>query len=458
MKIAIGADHGGYELKEKLKKYLMEKGQEIEDCGTNSTKSVDYPRYAYAVAKLVGDGKCERGIMINGAGIGSCMVANKVQGVRAALCYDLSSAKNSREHNDANVLTLGAGLIGFELAKQIIDVWLTTECTADRHKQRVAMINDIEKGHPPTSIPPSTLSEMGDFDSEDLERIAEKAQFLIGGTCSTVDGNIICSDGKTIFIHYGHPTDIDPLKVKEIIDAGAGRIGYTPNGKNIPSDIAKYIDHTLLKPEATKKDIEKLCGEAKEYGFASVCVNPYYIKLCSQLLRGSEVKVCSVVGFPLGATLSEIKAMETRRVIRDGAKEIDMVINIGALKSGDDDYVLKDIRAIAEACRDGGAKLKVIIEAALLTDEEKFRACQLAKKARADFVKTSTGFGPGGATVHDVMLMSEAVKGTKMGVKAAGGIRSFADAKKMIEAGATRIGASAGIKISQQAKEVTFSN
>ena len=149
MKIAIGADHGGFELKEKLKQYLSEKNIAVEDCGTYSTEAVDYPKYAYAVAKQVSDGKCERGIIIDGAGIGSCMAANKVPGVRAALCYDLSSAKNSREHNDANVLTLGAGLIGLSLAKQVTDIWLSTECTVDRHQKRVAMINDIEKGNPP---------------------------------------------------------------------------------------------------------------------------------------------------------------------------------------------------------------------------------------------------------------------------------------------------------------------
>ncbi len=459
MKIAIGSDHGGFELKEKLKKYLSEKGFSIEDCGTSSPVSVDYPTFAYAVAKLVGENKCSRGIIIDGAGIGSCITANKVHGVRAALCYDLSSAKNSREHNDANVLTLGAGLIGFDLARQITDIWLTSECTLDRHKKRVLMIADIEKGNPP---PPSCaipdLENIDKISSEDLSRIADRIQTLIGGSCRTFDDNIVCSNGNTFFIHYGHPTDIDPESVKKMIDAGAGRIGYTPNGKDIPSEIAQYIDHTLLNPAATSEDIKKLCEEAKTYNFKSVCVNPVYVKLCSQALRGTSVLVCSVVGFPFGAAAPEIKAMEARRAIRDGAKEIDMVINIGALKTGDDETVLRDIRAVTEACREGSAVSKVIIEAAQLTDDEKIRACRLAKKARADFVKTSTGYGPGGATVHDVELMSEAVKGAKMGVKAAGGIRSFADAKKMIQAGATRIGASAGIKISKEAGQITISD
>ncbi|MBD3233969.1 MAG: deoxyribose-phosphate aldolase [candidate division Zixibacteria bacterium] len=460
MKVAIGADHGGYELKEKLKNYLSHKGVNVEDCGTHSVDSVDYPRFAYAVASKVSSGECSRGIIIDGAGIGSCMVANKVKGVRAALCYDVSSARNSREHNDANVVTLGAGLIGFELAKQIIDMFLSTECTVDRHKKRVAMIDDLDTGKSPSSptVSSSTPVDISNLDSEDLAKIAGRIQSIIGGTCTAVDDNIVCSDGKNVFIHYGHATDIDPDEIKKMIDAGAGRIGYTPNGKDVPSDVAKYIDHTLLKPQATPEDITKLCNEAKEYGFAAVCVNSCYVKLCSQLLMGTDVEVCSVVGFPLGATPSEIKAMEARRAIRDGAKEIDMVINVGKLKGGDDDYVLRDIRMVTEACHDGSAICKVIIEAAMLTDEEKVGACQLSKKARADFVKTSTGFGPGGATAHDVALMSEVVKGTKMGVKAAGGIKSYADAQKMIQAGATRIGASAGIKISKEAKEVTISN
>jgi deoxyribose-phosphate aldolase len=458
MKIAIGADHGGFELKEKLKKHLSENGHSVEDCGTHSSEAVDYPTFAYAVAKKVSDNQCERGIMINGAGIGSCMVANKVPRVRAAMCYDISTARNSREHNDANVLTLGAGLIGFELAKQVVDIWLTTECTAERHKKRVAMIGDIEKGTPPPL--PSALPKaatIDDISPDDLRKIAEKIQTLIGGTCQAGEGNIVCHRDNTLIIHYGHATDIDPEAVKKIIDAGAGRIGYTPDGKSIPADIAQYIDHTILAPQATPDQITKLCEEAKTHKFAAVCVNPCYVKLCSQLLSGTQVKVCSVIGFPFGTSTTEIKAMETRRAIRDGAKEIDMVINVGALKGGDENYVLRDIRAVADACRDGGAISKVIIEAAMLTDDEKILACQLSKKAGANFVKTSTGYGPGGATVHDVALMSEAVKGTKMGVKAAGGIRSLADAQKMIMAGATRIGASAGVKITQEAKQVTIS-
>ncbi|MBI4669737.1 MAG: deoxyribose-phosphate aldolase [Elusimicrobia bacterium] len=462
MKIAIGCDHGGFELKEKLAKYLKEKGHEITDCGTYSTEPADYPKFAYAAAKKVSEGQCDRGIIIDGAGIGSCITANKVTGARAAACYDVSLARNSREHNDANILTLGAGWAGFQLAKEIVDVWLGANCLEERHKKRVAMIMDIEKGVlPPLPAPPpcscSGCSQnkqdvMADLSAEDLKKIADKLQTMIGGPCKIVDGNIVCTKGSTTLIHYGHPTSLDSGAVKKMIEAGASRIGYTPDGKDLPEEIAKTIDHTILKPNAVPEEIKKLCEEAKQYKFASVCVNPYYVKLCAQLLHGTQVKVCSVVGFPFGATPPEIKGMEARRAIRDGAKEIDMVINVGALKAKDDETVLKDIRAVTDACRDGGAISKVIIETAFLTNEEKVRACLLAKKAGANFVKTSTGYGPGGATVHDVALMKETVKGTKMGVKASGGIRSFADAKKMIEAGATRIGASASVKITQEAK------
>ncbi|MFQ6059277.1 MAG: deoxyribose-phosphate aldolase [Anaerolineae bacterium] len=217
------------------------------------------------------------------------------------------------------------------------------------------------------------------------------------------------------------------------------------------SDLARLIDHTLLKPDATEDQIRQLCAEARQYGFAAVCVNPVWVRLAAQLLRGTPVKVCAVVGFPLGAIPPEVKALEARRAIRDGAREIDMVINIGALKAGDHQLVKKDIAKVVDACHESGALCKVIIEAALLTDEEKIVACQLAKEARADYVKTSTGFGPGGATEHDVALMRWVV-GPEMGVKAAGGIRTAADALKMIRAGATRIGASAGVKIVQEAR------
>lgn len=210
-------------------------------------------------------------------------------------------------------------------------------------------------------------------------------------------------------------------------------------------DLAAIIDHTLLKPEATKDQIVKLCEEAMEFGFASVCVNPTYVSLAAGLLKDTPVKVCTVVGFPLGASTPLVKAVEARDAIAAGAREIDMVINVGALKSGDDDLVGRDIRAVVEAAR-GKALVKVILETALLTNDEKVKACLIAKAEGADFVKTSTGFGPGGATVEDVRLMRKVV-GADMGVKAAGGIRTLETALAMVEAGASRIGASASVAI-----------
>jgi len=240
-------------------------------------------------------------------------------------------------------------------------------------------------------------------------------------------------------------------KVRQVVGAGASRLSSTLGGVNVGPEVAAMIDHTLLKPEASQDQIAQLCYEARKYGFATVCVNPTNVRLCVQLLKGSPVGVCTVVGFPLGATPPEVKAYETQQALDDGATEVDMVINIGALKSRDYALVERDIATVARTSHAGGALLKVIIEAALLADEEKVKACELAKAANADYVKTSTGFGPGGATAHDVELLRRTV-GPDMGVKAAGGIRTFEDAQAMIAAGATRIGASASIKIVQQAQ------
>lgn len=235
-------------------------------------------------------------------------------------------------------------------------------------------------------------------------------------------------------------------KVRTIVGEGAGRVSYVGDGGEVPAELSSYIDHTLLKPDATAADIDRLCDEAKRYGFAAVCFNPVWIRQAASNLRGSGVLVASVVGFPLGASATELKVMETRRALRDGAREIDMVLNVGALKQGDYDLVRDDIARVVDACREVGAACKVILETALLTDEEKVIASRLAREARADFVKTSTGFGPGGATAFDVALMRETV-GPTMGVKASGGIKTTEDAEQMIAAGATRIGASAGIAI-----------
>jgi deoxyribose-phosphate aldolase len=234
--------------------------------------------------------------------------------------------------------------------------------------------------------------------------------------------------------------------VRDVVGNGADRIAYHGRGGDVPRDLARYIDHTLLKPDATAADVDRLCDEAIEHGFAAVCINPTWVRRAADRVRGTDVAVASVIGFPFGAGTSEVKAMEARRAIRDGAREIDMVLNIGALRSGMRDVVREDIAKVSDACHESGALNKVIIETALLTDEEKVVACQLAKEAKADYVKTSTGYASGGATVFDVALMREAV-GPRIGVKASGGIRTAEDVQDMIAAGATRIGASAGVKI-----------
>ena len=467
MRIAIGSDHGGLSLKNELREHLQAAGHTVDDRGTHSADAVDYPRIAFDVASQVARGDADVAVIIDGAGIGSCMAANKVPGVRAAMCYDVSSARNSREHNNANVLTLGAGLIGAALAKQIVDTWLKAECTVDRHQKRAAMLGEIEaawmeaasggavaprpggtKAVPSGSTTPvvpnwnSVSDALGgsagrDIGDSDLERIAQHVRTLL------LERGGILSEGMC--------QQLPPDTLQHFIKLGVCRVTSTPGAPSIPDDLASYIDHTLLRPEATTDQIKKLCAEAREHGFASVCINPSFVKLAAGELRGTPVDVCTVVGFPLGSHAPEIKATEARRALRDGAREIDMVIDVGALKGKNDELVLRDIRGVVEACREAGALSKVIIEAALLDDEEKERACRLARKAKADYVKTSTGFGPGGATAHDVALMSSVVRGTRMGVKAAGGIRSLEDAQAMIAAGATRLGASASLKILEEA-------
>lgn len=256
--------------------------------------------------------------------------------------------------------------------------------------------------------------------------------YCVGSTCNGWERNVVDQ----------------PQAVKEIINNGAQRIAAGPGiGDELENkDIAKMIDHTLLKPEATPEDITQLCEEAKTYGFASVCINPGYVPLCNDLLKDSKVKVCTVIGFPLGAATTKSKRYEAEEALNNGAEEIDMVINIGRLKSGDYDYVFNDINQVVLAAKMKNAICKVIIETALLTDEEKVKACLIAKKAKADFVKTSTGFSKGGATASDVALMKFVV-GSAVGVKASGGVHSLEEARQMIHSGASRIGASASIKI-----------
>ena len=380
--VALGADHGGFRLKETLKPLLAGLGLEIRDIGVFDEKPADYPDIAEKVAELVSRGEAARGVIIDGAGIGSSIAANKVSGIRAALCYDRASARNSREHNDSNILTLGARLLTAGQAEEVLRTWLETPFAGGRHTARVEKITRIEQ-------------------------------------------------------QYG----------KERAPAAAAA-GPAPTRGEGP--IAALIDHTMLRPEATRADIVKLCGEARQYGFATVCINPYWVSLASSELAGTAVKVCTVAGFPLGATSTEAKVAEAAAALRAGAREIDMVINVGALRSGDFDTVRVDIQAVVRVCHDAGAIVKVILETALLDDAQKTTACGLAQAAGADFVKTSTGFGPAGATVQDIVLMRHAV-GPRMGVKAAGGIRTLDDFRAMVAAGANRVGASASVKIVEAA-------
>lgn len=408
-RICIGSDHGGYPYKQELIPFLRSLGHQVEDLGTHSESPADYPRFAAKVAETVSRGRADYGIMIDGAGIGSAMTANKFPGVLAAACYSEALAKNSREHNGANVLTLGAGITTLTESKQIIATFLATGHSVERHVARVKMIKEYEQ----RPMAASSLNH-GDLSPDDIARISQRVQALLKGqTPASPTGGAL------------------PVSVK---------------------DLPKLIDHTILKPDATKSDVEKLCAEAIQYGFFSVCVNPSYVSLCRQLLRGTSTKVCAVVGFPLGADATQVKALETRRAIRDGAQEIDMVINIGALKSGDDALVTKDIRSVVEDCIDGRALCKVILETALLTDDEKVRACEASMKARAHYVKTSTGFSKGGATAEDIALMARVTAAKKLGVKASGGVKAYADVVKMVQAGATRVGCSASVAIVEEAK------
>jgi deoxyribose-phosphate aldolase len=278
---------------------------------------------------------------------------------------------------------------------------------------------------------------------QDLQRLVEMIteEVVAAQRAATTSGPCAC---------HAVQSDCCPDRLRSVVDAGATRLGLHATGVGA-SGVSTMIDHTLLKADATREEIDKLCREAAEFHFATVCVNPAWVAHAATRLRGTGVGVCSVVGFPLGATTPDVKQYETRRAIYDGATEIDMVINVGALKSGDLRTVERDIEAVVEPCRQCGVVSKVIIEAALLNDEQKIAACTLSKAAGADFVKTSTGFGPGGATAADVALMRRVV-GDEMGVKAAGGVRDLDGLKAMVAAGATRVGASAGVKIVQESR------
>lgn len=280
---------------------------------------------------------------------------------------------------------------------------------------------------------------MQDFEAI-VERVVKEVISKLGEE-RKADGDTECA----VCVFCGKCVEKVPQVVEKIKNAGASRISSSLGVASVGTGFAPLIDHTLLKPDASQADIERLCSEAREFGFASVCVNPCNVRLAANLLEGSPVKVCSVVGFPLGANKKEIKAYEARKALLDGARELDMVMSVGAMKSADYRLVEDDMREVRETC---GRRIttKVILETALLTDEEKIKACEIAKRVGMDFVKTSTGFGPGGATVEDVGLMRSVV-GESMGVKASGGIRDAETAARMVEAGATRIGASASVKI-----------
>jgi deoxyribose-phosphate aldolase len=297
------------------------------------------------------------------------------------------------------------------------------------------------------------MASMQDYNEIVEEVVREVLRKLGGGTESgggpgsggAPAGGGRAGDACAVCVSCGKCVERAPEAVRRIQGAGAARISSSLGVALVGKDAAAFIDHTLLKPDASRGEVETLCREAKQFEFASVCVNPCWVKLAATLLEGTRVKVCSVVGFPLGAAKKEVKAYETRRAILDGAREIDMVMNVGALKSQDYKLVEEDMRDVKDTC--GRAVItKVILEMALLTNPEKIKACEIAKHAGMDFVKTSTGFGPGGATVEDVKLMRSVV-GEGMGIKAAGGIRDAETAARMIEAGATRIGASASVKI-----------
>src|ERR1022692_3747852 len=327
--VAIGSDHGGYRLKEALKPLLESLGLAVRDVGVSEEKPADYPDIAHMVAKLVASGTAARGVIIDGAGIGSCIAANKVPGIRAALCYDKASAKNGREHNDSNVLTLGARL--------------------------------LTQTH---------LDTLGAQIEEDL-----LARVVLSGVPAGVTSGAAPRKGEGLNL----PDQVCPgcvqrcvqtcaRNTKEIIAAGASRVSASEKLTRIDPSIAALIDHTILKPEATRNDVLKICREAREYNFASVCINPYWVPLVKAELSGSRVKVCTVVGFPLGATSTEAKVCETVAALRAGAQEIDMVINVGALRSGDTDAVRNDIQSVVRVAHQAGAIVKVILETALLDD------------------------------------------------------------------------------------------
>ncbi len=295
------------------------------------------------------------------------------------------------------------------------------------------------------NVPSSPLTLDLRVDSKTLEDVLTQIgqQLVRGGLPQTIE---VGPAGWQAFSAPSQGASVGVQGLRNFVQAGACRLGVCGPDPARVGDLASYLDHTLLKADATANDIDALCAEALAHRFASVCIQPTWVRRAAEILGESSVLVCTVVGFPLGANVPEVKAYEARRAIEEGACEVDMVLNVGALKSGDDRFVQEDIEAVATITHQLGARLKVILETCLLTPDEITRASRLAKAAGADFVKTSTGFGGGGATAQDVALMRQAV-GPVMGVKASGGVRDQATAQAMIEAGATRIGASASVEI-----------
>ncbi|HEX7601171.1 MAG TPA: ribose 5-phosphate isomerase B, partial [Polyangiaceae bacterium] len=317
VRVAVGSDHGGYALKSAIARHLRTEGFAVLDLGTHSTEAVDYPVFARAVAEAVARGEATSGIIVDGAGIGSSMVANKIPGVRAAMAFDVATAQSAREHNDANVLTLGAGTLAEDLALRIVDVFLKTGCTVDRHKRRVAMIDallpmrareralDPAAASSPTQKSQPMASVQGDHQSlvNAITQVLSSNPALLAGFASLGHDSTAACPSCT---GCGHCVSKRTDTVRSIVQQNPGmRLSASLGVGEVPQDIAKLIDHTLLKPDATYAQIDTLCDEAIKYGFASVCVNPVHVKRCSARLRGASPLVCTVIGFPLGSTPSE---------------------------------------------------------------------------------------------------------------------------------------------------------
>ena len=345
--MAIGSDHSGVALKALLRDHLRQRGLSVLDVGTEGSDPVDYPDIAAQVARLVARREVDAAIVIDGAGLGSAIAANKIAGARAAMCTDQTLARYSREHNGANVLALGATLVSVERGQGY-------RRDVDQHADAGGQVYPAA----------GEDSRVGEDAVTDYRRVIELILEELARAGAVAPARCAC---------HGFTSECCPDRVQYVIDAGATRLGlHAADGGT--SGVSGYIDHTLLKPDATAREIEQLCREAAEFKFATVCVNPTWVALAARHLRGTPVGVCSVVGFPLGATTPDVKQFETRRAIFDGATEIDMVINVGALKSGDVRLVTDDMRGVVSACHAAGAGSKVIIETSLLTDEEKITA------------------------------------------------------------------------------------